>query len=54
MPVYEYRCEKCGHLFERTESMAQHEKAHPRCPECRSPRVQRVFGAFSPKTSRKS
>lgn len=29
MPTYEYRCQKCGHVFERSEHVADHEKSHP-------------------------
>ena len=25
MPVYEYKCENCGELFEQTETFAEHD-----------------------------
>ena len=25
MPTYQYRCEKCGKRFERTETISEHE-----------------------------
>ena len=54
MPTYQYRCEKCGKLFERSEHIAEHADAHPPCPDCKSTAVQRVLTAFIAKTSRKS
>jgi putative FmdB family regulatory protein len=41
MPTYEYECEKCGHHFERFQSMT--EPPVKRCPKCRC-RVRRLFG----------
>ncbi len=54
MPTYEYRCEKCQATFERTESVAEHEAAKPRCPKCGSKKVSRVPGRFYVITSKKS
>ena len=34
MPTYEYECQKCGHLFERLQSIT--DKPLKRCPKCRS------------------
>lgn len=33
MPIYEYRCLKCGHEFEERRSFSQTE-APARCPRC--------------------
>ena len=54
MPTYTYHCEKCGETFERVETMAEHEKAKPKCPKCESKKVTRKPSAFIAKTSRKS
>jgi len=54
MPTYQYRCEKCGHLFEHAEHLAEHESAHPRCPKCGSETCQHVPTPFVAKTSKKS
>ena len=35
MPTYEYRCQKCGHVFERNEHVADHEKSHPQVLQVR-------------------
>jgi putative FmdB family regulatory protein len=41
MPTYEYECEKCGHRFERFQSI----KAEPirKCPECGKNAVRRLI-----------
>ena len=36
MPTYQYRCEKCGKSFERTETITEHEAAKAKCPNCDS------------------
>lgn len=41
MPTYEYECLKCGHHFERFQSML--DEPVKRCPKCRC-KVRRVFG----------
>ena len=42
MPTYEYKCEACGHTFERFQSIT----AEPikRCPECGKSKVRRLIG----------
>ncbi len=32
MPLYEYKCRKCGHRFEKIESVSASEKK--KCPKC--------------------
>ena len=54
MPTYEYRCEKCGEMFEQRESIAEHEAAKAKCPACGSDKVVQAFSAFYAKTSKKS
>lgn len=54
MPVYDYRCNGCGHDFMVIESLAEHERAHPRCPECRSSNVRRVITPAHIQTAKKS
>ena len=41
MPTYEYECLKCGHVFERFQSIT--DEPVKRCPECRC-KVRRLFG----------
>ena len=53
MPTYQYRCEKCGKLFEQTEHVAQHAAQHA-CPQCGSTAVAHQptrFVAMTPKKS---
>ena len=40
MPTYTYRCQKCGHEFERFQSMS--DEPVKRCEKCKG-KVQRVF-----------
>ena len=54
MPIYEYRCEKCGKRFSRIEAISTHGRRHPACPKCKSTRVAQVFTAFYAKTVKKS
>ncbi|MGD2144251.1 MAG: zinc ribbon domain-containing protein [Anaerolineae bacterium] len=45
MPVYEYRCEKCGKDFDLfVRSAAQ--RNDPKCPQCGSPRVKKTVSLF--------
>ena len=42
MPTYDYKCEACGHAFEKFQSMsAGHLK---KCPECGKPKLVRLIG----------
>lgn len=54
MPTYQYRCEKCGEVFDRAEHLAEHETGHPSCPKCGSKIVQHMPTPFVAKTARKS
>lgn len=54
MPTYEYRCLECHEVFERYEGMAEHEKAHPKCPRCGSKKVEQQISSFYAKTRKKS
>src|SRR4051812_4166999 len=42
MPTYEYKCNACGHRFEKFQSMS----AEPirKCPKCGKMKVQRLIG----------
>ncbi len=40
MPLYQYRCDDCGHEFEEIHSFAS---ALPECPECESAHVKRLI-----------
>ncbi len=42
MPVYEYKCGKCGEKFELKLGFFQNRNA-VKCPKCDSSNVERVF-----------
>ncbi len=46
MPLYEYRCERCGATFEKLVPLAERD-AGQRCPKCSSNRVKRLISTFS-------
>jgi putative FmdB family regulatory protein len=54
MPTYDYACQKCGTNFQRVEKISEHGTKKIKCPECKSTRVEQVFGSIFVKTSRKS
>ncbi|MCG8589908.1 MAG: zinc ribbon domain-containing protein [Proteobacteria bacterium] len=45
MPVYEYRCDKCEHEFEREQRIT--EDPVKTCPECRARKVRRLISQTS-------
>ncbi|MSQ30659.1 MAG: zinc ribbon domain-containing protein [Dehalococcoidia bacterium] len=46
MPIYEYRCRKCGAEFELKRPVAEFD-APARCPTCRSRATTRKLSAFT-------
>lgn len=44
MPVYEYRCDRCG---ERFEELVSPTAESPPCPRCASGAVTRVLSLFA-------
>ncbi|MFC2014581.1 zinc ribbon domain-containing protein [Chloroflexota bacterium] len=46
MPVYEYKCERCGEAIEIRRSIQEQEK-NPECPRCGTKNTKRVFSVFS-------
>lgn len=46
MPIYEYRCQKCGKVYEQVRRMSDADR-DLECPECRSKKVERLLSAFS-------
>ena len=43
MPIYEYRCEACGHELEKIQRMSDAPLTD--CPECGAPRLRRLVSA---------
>jgi putative FmdB family regulatory protein len=54
MPTYQYRCEKCGKRFERTETISEHERVKPQRAKCRSKKITFVPGRIFVVTPKKS
>lgn len=54
MPVYDYQCRTCGHEFQVVEMISAHEKHRPKCPKCKSTKVERVLTGAFVKTGKKS
>lgn len=49
MPLYEYRCQKCGKTY---EALARNALAPTDpCPACGSKRVEKLFSSFSTNSS---
>ena len=46
MPMYEYRCRKCGEQFEKLRRM-QDADLEQECPECQSEEVERMLSTFA-------
>lgn len=42
MPTYDYLCDACGHEFELFQSITEPVKR--KCPECKKPKLRRLFG----------
>lgn len=45
MPIYEYKCDVCGHEFEELVFVSSAE--NPPCPECKSKDTQKQLSSFS-------
>ena len=46
MPIYEYKCAKCGHRFSLLEPMGEPHDAKE-CPKCGAKETNRVLSVFS-------
>ena len=53
MPIYEYRCEKCGEKFEKLVSSFD-SAAEADCPKCGSTEVKKILSSFSARGSAES
>jgi putative FmdB family regulatory protein len=49
MPIYEFKCKKCGNIFE-TLFFSLQEKRQVSCPACQSKRTARVMSIFGGKS----
>ena len=46
MPIYEYRCDGCGHQFEDVCSSAEADQTDE-CPKCGKSKVKRLVSSFA-------
>jgi putative FmdB family regulatory protein len=46
MPIYEYQCDACGHVFEHF-TFGDDKSASMSCPRCQKPEARKIFSAFS-------
>ncbi len=54
MPVYNYKCEKCGETCSLIMSITEKETKKVKCPKCKSVKVKPVYSGFFAVTSKKS
>ncbi len=46
MPIYEYKCEKCGYKFEKLVKSSERDN-NQKCPKCGNNNTKKIFSAFS-------
>lgn len=46
MPLYDYRCAACDHVFEKTVRMSEYQDKQE-CPECKE-MAERTVGGYAP------
>ncbi|MEW6067861.1 MAG: zinc ribbon domain-containing protein [Nitrospirota bacterium] len=51
MPIYEFRCLKCGYIFELLKLKKSDADSSMKCPKCSSNEVERVLSTVSIGTS---
>ena len=46
MPIYEYKCSKCNHVFEKFQHIGS-DGSELNCPVCKTPKPKKIFSAFA-------
>ena len=46
MPIYEFKCRKCGNVFERL-CFASDDESDILCPTCKGNEVEKLLSSFS-------
>ena len=46
MPIYEYRCQSCGKVYEQIRRASEADR-DLECPECQSKRIERLISSFA-------
>lgn len=44
MPIYEYQCQECKHIFETMQKI--NEPPFLDCPACSAPKLQKIISSF--------
>jgi putative FmdB family regulatory protein len=47
MPIYEFRCLKCGKFFELLKLKKEDDAVRMKCPKCASPEIERVLSTVN-------
>jgi len=47
MPIFEFRCSKCNHVFEEFVFSYNVDTSKLECPQCGEKNVQKLMSAFS-------
>jgi len=47
VPLFEFHCKKCGHVFEELLSVAERDRGDIKCPVCRSGKIAQGMSAFA-------
>jgi putative FmdB family regulatory protein len=47
MPIYEFRCLDCGHVFEFLKLKKEKEEIEMKCPKCKSSQIERVLSTIN-------
>jgi putative FmdB family regulatory protein len=47
MPIFEYKCEKCGHVFEQFVFGPDAALEGKACPQCGAPGAKRIVSSFA-------
>ena len=47
MPIYEFRCLKCGKVFELLKMKKEEEGVKMKCPKCKSTEVERILSTIN-------
>ncbi len=45
MPIYDFKCDRCGHVFSVLTSLQERDKVA--CPQCQSKEVRQIISACS-------
>ena len=46
MPIYEFKCSKCGEEFEKIFFASDNDEAVP-CPSCKSKKTRKLMSSFT-------